>query len=147
MFMRSRICINMCRYKILTERVQLWIRYPLDRLASAYTIFGQSNFEDFIRRVLDETNPHWSPVSKLHSLGKDFIPTHVYAFENLHKTWAIEMPGYELGHWDKTPTYRLWNELMRDLPTPLYEQLLNLFHDDFALHRWAIRDGVHQVAA
>ena len=76
-------------FKNMSWPVLLWIRYPLDRLASAYTIFGQSNFEDFIRRVLDETNPHWSPVSKLHSLGKDFIPTHVYAFENLHKHVSV----------------------------------------------------------
>lgn len=128
--------------------VLLWIRHPLDRIASAYPIFGQyGTFEDFVRRILKETNPHWSPVTKLHSLGKVFLPTHVYPFESLAETWADELPGYALEHWDETKQLKRWHELSENLSIPLQQQLINLFHEDFALHRWALENGVHEVAA
>ena len=129
--------------------VLLWVRYPLDRIASAYSIFRQSHipFENFIRRVIREMNPHWSPVSKLHMHGKYFLPTTIYPFERLAETWADELPGYKLKHWDKTKQPKRWHELSENLSIPLQQQLMNFFHNDFALHRWALQDDVHEVAA
>lgn len=135
-------------YRNAAWPVLLWIRYPLERLASSYTIFGRfTSFEEFIQRVLSETNPHWSPVTKLHSRGKVFLPTHVFTFEDLADTWAAEMPGYDLQYLDKTPQYPSWADISEGMPHPLLEQVMNHFHDDFALHRWANKDGVHWVAA
>ncbi len=137
--------------------VLLWIRYPLERLASAYTIFGARGFQNkeyfpgsfasFIERVLSETNPHWSPVSRLHMLGKEFLPTTIYTFEDLDRTWASEFPKYELQHLDQTPVYSLWADISEGMEHDLLKKVMNHFHDDFDLHHWANTNGPHKVAA
>ena len=130
--------------------VLLWIRNPFDRLASAYSIFGvRSDFNTFIERVLGETNPHWSPVSQLHKVSGVFLPTIVYPFENLAASWASEFPKYKLEHLDRTLQPMSWGDLCENslLSTDSSNRLLEHFHDDFALYRWAKDNGVHEVAA
>ena len=128
--------------------VLLWIRHPFERIASAYSIFGRyCSLEEFIQRALKETNPHWSPVSKLHSHGKVFLPTHVYPFTQLAETWKKEMPGYELEHLDRTPNRISWNEGIEFVNTRTLMKMDNHWHDDLALYRWCLEAGVHKVAA
>ena len=128
--------------------VLLWMRHPFERLASAYSIFGRyCSLEEFIQRALKETNPHWSPVTKLHTIGKYFLPTHVFPFTSLAETWAEQMPGYKLEHLDKTPNRISWNEGIEFVHPKTLMNMDNHWHDDLALYRWALEAGVHKVAA
>ncbi len=128
--------------------VLLWIRHPFERLASAYSIFGKyCSIEEFCLRALKETNPHWSPVTKLHSHSKIFLPTHVYPFTSLAEDWADELPGYTLEHLDKTPNRISWIEAREFVSTKTMIRMDNHWHNDLALYRWALENGVHEVAA
>ncbi len=130
--------------------VLLWIRYPLERLACAYHIFGRdSTLEAFLERAMTETNPHWSPVTQIHTFGKDFLPTTVYTFESLADTWANELPGYDLQHIGKNCGRPKWNELREDLSHDFQQRLIEYWRNDFSLYEWAENEGPagYKVAA
>lgn len=129
-------------------KVLLWIRYPFERLASAFTIFGRkSTFEKFIGRVLTETNPHWSPIVNLHTYHDIFLPNHIYTFEGLEDTWTKELPDYPLDYWNRSEPYLPWGEISSGMDHGLLKQLHEHFRYDFDLYRWALENGVHKVAA
>ena len=134
--------------RVMDWPVLLWMRHPFERIASAYSIFGRyCSLEEFCQRAMKETNPHWSPVSKLHSRGKIFLPTHIFPFTGLAESWAEQMPGYVLEHLDKTPNRISWNEGIEFINTRTLMNMDNHWYDDLALYRWALEAGVHKVAA
>ncbi len=130
--------------------ILLWIRYPLERLACAYHIFGRDcTLVEFLERAMREMNPHWSSVTLLHTRGKEFLPTTVYTFDNLADTWAIELPGYELQHVGANLERPTWYELREDLTYDFQQRLYEHWRNDFSLYDWADDNGLqgHKVAA
>ncbi len=131
-------------------KILIWLRDPFDRLACAYYIFGRNcDFADFLERAMTETNPHWSPISQLHTYGMEFLPTDVYAFENLEKTWAKELPGYYLIHIGANPKRKTWRELAEQIDNDFLDRVMEHWRNDFDMRSWVRRgstDG-HKVAA
>jgi len=117
-------------------KILIWVRDPLERLACAYYIFGRNcDFQDFLERAMSETNPHWSPAEELHTYNYEFLPTDVYLFENLEKTWAKELPGYDLIHIGANPERKTWNELAVSLDDEFMHIVLDRWSKDFGLRR------------
>ncbi len=117
-------------------KILIWIRNPFDRLACAYYIFGRNcDFADFLERAMTETNPHWSPVTQLHTYDMEFLPTDVFLFENLEKTWAKELPGYSLIHIGANPDRKTWDELVKNTPNELLIRVLDFWDADLELRQ------------
>ena len=123
-------------------KVLMWIRSPYIRLASAYSIFGRGNgqgsytFEEFLKRAMSETNPHWSPAVQLHTYGHELLPNDVHLFENLAVSWERELPGYPLEHLDKTPRRKSFADLLGNpFPKGLHQKILDHWRSDFDIRR------------
>jgi hypothetical protein len=121
--------------------VLLWIRYPFDRIASAYHIFGRDrDVSECMEMFMSELNPHWSSVVKLHTRGTEFMPTTVHAFEDIDATWANELPSYELPHIGEQ-NRRSWFELVREISDNQLHRMMEHWRNDLDVHKWALRES------
>lgn len=86
-----------------------WIRDPIERIISAYSMFSILNergeykarpnstdcatWESFIDYILDNSNTHWdSQVEQLTYQGI-YLPTNSFKFENISTLWANHYGG------------------------------------------------------
>jgi hypothetical protein len=133
--------------------VVLWIRDPFDRLACSYHVFGKrfDNLHGWVDHVCTTDNPHWSPQTELHTYNGDFLPTRVYAFEDLAASWEKEMPDHPLIHIGANPNRLSWTQLKDRLSNLDIARMYDRWHDDVVMYSKARQRGfwtprVHEVA-
>lgn len=126
--------------------VLMWVREPFDRAACAYAIwhkppFAEMSPTEFALKIMREQNPHFSPQLKLHMAGDTFLPTLLYPFDNLAKTWAFEFPKYPLPHRGAQPD-RMTGREFRSLIDPEVRRALEQHYEqDIAAHKAAKQLG------
>lgn len=117
--------------------IVLWIREPFDRLVCAYDIWKDAHTPlEFCHKILRERNAHWSPTVTLHRIHGDFLPTVVYAFEDLNETWANHFPKHELRHIGARDRMQK-DEFLEQISPAMYEQLVEHYTEDIMLHEMA----------
>ena len=82
------------------DRRIAWVRDPIERLVSAYSIFHHShlglpasitgNWDTFVDYTLQTIDYHWEPQSNLLSLDGEIIPNELYHLRDLQKTWPFD---------------------------------------------------------
>lgn len=123
--------------------VLLWMRDPFDKFASAYRIFGRPSKKPpqtqqvhdkspkgFATAVLKKDDAHWAPQTRTHTHGGVFLPTKVMPFSDIAATWAAELPGYNLGHKNKTARRDTFADLTADMPAATVARLRKHFRAD-----------------
>ena len=122
--------------------VVIWIREPFDRLACAYHIWNEQKTgmtpNDFSQKVMAEGNPHFSPQVKLHSPAGEFLPTVVYAYEQLAETWPLEFGKFTLQHIGKQSLRMSTEEFINSLDDEVKSALEVHYLDDQLMHQIAI---------
>lgn len=126
--------------------VIMWVREPFDRAACAYAIWHKPPFAEmsptqFALKILGETNPHFSPQLKLHMAGEVFLPTILYPFDNLAKTWAFEFPKYPLPHRGAQPNRMSGQEFKSLIDPEVCKELTVHYGQDIAAHDAAMKLG------
>jgi len=137
--------------------VLLWIRDPLERFACAFHIFGKRIARDVVHKnhrnrdaiaiehMLNNFNPHWWPQVAMHTLNtvqtELFLPTTIYAFEDLADTWPDELPGYPLLWIGRNEKRQSWEELAVTLTQEQRRKLLDFYREDINMHAWALEQG------
>jgi len=115
--------------------IHIWIRHPLDRLASTYRILHEGKtFGEFIEHIGDYWNRHWVQQTEIHTYNGIFLPNKIHCFENLKKTWKIEFPKYPLPHlknFKRLP----WGTLLLDLTKNQIDIAHEYYKDDIELYR------------
>lgn len=117
----------------------MWIRHPADRIMSAWSIWKMRKEinvpEDFARLVLGTSNIHWNPQVEVHtSKSGFFLPTVIYAFEDLNQTFP-EVTGKPIEHLNETEHNRLepWSWFRECLDEKLKLQMTDKFEEDLKL--------------
>ena len=117
--------------------IVLWIREPLERMVCAYDIWKDAHTpEEFCAKVLREQNAHWSPTTTLHRIHGDFLPTKIYAFEDLNETWADEFPKHKLRHLGARERMQL-PEFMEQVSPEMWDTIVAHYREDSILHELA----------
>jgi len=122
-----------------------WIRDPYDRLACAYPIFSRQppflprDANDYAEYCMSHTNPHFSPQVDLHTaFPHGYLPTRVYAFEQLKETWPIEVPGIPLLHIGAQPNRPDWKELEDKMDPDILARVRAHWYIDELMHNAAL---------
>lgn len=133
------------RHKRAGWEVLLWIRDPLDRIACAYHVFGSQylTVDEFIAGIIAMQNPHWSPQTRLHTFNGEFLPTKVYAFDDLTETWKKELPAHPLIHIGANPDRISWQELEDQMSDLSLERICEHWRDDLDMHKFALEGVGH----
>jgi hypothetical protein len=123
--------------------VIIWIREPFDRAACAYAIWSHERTglmpDEFAHKIMAETNAHFSPQVALHTVpGVGFLPTRVYAFEDLAETWAEEFPDYPLPHFNRNDTRMSRDEFVHKLGLDIHSDLEDHYAEDQLMHVLAV---------
>lgn len=140
--------------------VLMWIRDPLHRFASAYSIFGKGripvsreinrkkyqNPGEFLQVVRELTDAHWAPMTRLHMHKGVFLPTKVYAFDDLKETWGSEMPGYYLRHINPSKR-QAYDRLAMQMSRHEIEALRKHYSEDTKMLNWCRENGYMENAA
>jgi hypothetical protein len=116
--------------------VIMWIRDPFDRLACSYHVFGKrfENLHEWVDHVCTNKNPHWTPQTVLHNYpGHGFLPTRVYSFEDLSKTWTKEFPDHPLQHVGLNPDRLSWTHLKNSMSNMDLAKLYEHFENDLVM--------------
>ena len=133
----------------------MFIRNPFERFASANDIFGKRFCcpESFADYAIRNFNSHWSPMMAVHCGPKGFLPTRVFAFDNLAEQWGLLMPKYPLlsrnrsfqrsryvdpqtGH--KERGRMSWGMLSQLLSVSTLNRLAEHYSEDIKVHGWCL---------
>lgn len=140
----------------------MFIRHPFDRFASAYDIFGKRFCcaESFTDYVLNNYNPHWSPIMQVHVYDDEIMERiYMYTFESLEQHWKRWFYNWPLQSRNrsfqrsrhiegkKVKRGRLsWDQLRDQLKASTVSALVKYYHEDLMAHDEAyIRQNVEEV--
>lgn len=129
--------------------VVIWIREPFDRLACAYHIWNEQKTgmtpTDFAHKVMAGGNPHFSPQVGLHSPAGEFLPTRVYAYEQLAETWPLEFGKFNLQHIGKQTQRMPTEDFVNSLADEVKSELEVHYLDDRLMHQIAVGNPGCQI--